>query len=105
MVVAALLLPQASLAVIVNVRVVAQPLALSACVTVITTALHASIAVTSAFTLASVGRLPDAGLHPKLLPLGAPVSVGAVVSTTVIVWLAVAVLPQSSVAVHVRVTE
>ena len=74
------LLPQASLAVIVKVRVVTQPLVPSLCVTVIVGALHASVAVTNAFTLASVGKLAAAGLQPKLLPAGEAVTVGAVVS-------------------------
>ena len=78
--VAALVLPQASLAVMLNVRVVTQPLVVSACVTVIADALHVSVAVTNPFTLASVGKLPAAGLQPKLLPLGDAVTAGAVVS-------------------------
>ena len=74
------LLPQASLAVIVKVRVVTQPLAPSLCVTLIVAALQLSVAVTSAFTLASLGKLAAAGLQPKLLPPGEAVTVGAVVS-------------------------
>src|SRR5436309_15952281 len=63
-----------------NVRVVTQPLVVSACVTVIAGALHVSVAVTNPFTLASVGKLPAAGLQPKLLPLGDALMLGALVS-------------------------
>ena len=49
----------------------------------------------------------NAGVAGQLIvPLGpATDSVGAVSSLTLIVWLAVLVLPQASFAVHVRVTE
>src|SRR2546430_8202005 len=43
-------------------------------------AVHTSLAVTSAFTLASLGKLPGAGLQPRSLPVGAPLIVGGVVS-------------------------
>ena len=43
--------------------------------------------------------------HGTDVSLGTPTSVGAVLSSTVIVWLAVRALPQGSVAVQVRVTE
>src|SRR5206468_1473477 len=95
----------ASAAVIVKVRVVTQPLALSLCVTVTVGALHASVAVTSAFTLASVGKLAAAGLQPKLLPRSDALRVGALgsvcqVSTALgaLAWLA-----QASAAVIVKV--
>ena len=74
------LLPQASLAVIVKVRVVTQPLVPSLCVTVIVAALQLSVAVTNAFTLASVGKLAPAGLQPRLPPAGKLVMTGGVVS-------------------------
>src|SRR4029078_1226076 len=78
--VAALLLPQGSLAVMLNVRVVTQPLVVSVCVTAIVGVLHVSVAVTNALTLASVAQLPAAGLQPKLLPAGDAVMLGALVS-------------------------
>jgi 2C-methyl-D-erythritol 2,4-cyclodiphosphate synthase len=68
---------QASVAVMVNVRVTTQPLVASVCETLTTGVLQVSVAETSALTLASVGRVP--GLQPKLLPVGT-VTVGAVVS-------------------------
>jgi len=70
-------LPQASVAVTVNVRVTPQPLVASTCDTLMVTALQVSVAVTSDLTLASVGRL--VGLQPRLEPVGT-VIVGAVVS-------------------------
>jgi hypothetical protein len=42
-------------------------------------------------------------LHWAVALAGTPASTGAVVSLTVIVWLAELLLPQLSVAVHVRV--
>src|SRR5437016_3241363 len=70
---------QPSLTATVKTRVTTQPLGVSACVTlVIKVPLQPSLAVTSAFTLASVGRLP--GLQPRLLPVGTVTS-GAVVSS------------------------
>ena len=75
----ALVLPQSSLALIANVRVVTQPVVLSLCVTwTAGLTVHVSLAVTNACTLASLGRL--AGLHPRLLPVGALVMVGGMVS-------------------------
>src|SRR5437016_11628932 len=65
--------------------------------------LHVSLAVTSALTLASVGKLAASGLQPRLLPVGALVMLGAVVSRIVIVCAWFLGLPQRSVAVHVRV--
>jgi hypothetical protein len=41
--------------------------------------------------------------HWAVVSAGTPLNTGAVVSCTVIVWLALALFPQSSVAVHVRV--
>ena len=89
-----------------NVRVVTQPLVVSACVTVIAGALHVSVAVTNPFTLASVGKLPAAGLQPKLLPLGDAVITGNVTSTVQVTVraTATAALPQASVARNVTVT-
>src|SRR5437867_6979963 len=57
---------------------------------------HASVAV-------GVAKLGLAG-HWIVVGAGSVEITGAVVSTTWITWLAVALLPQSSVAVHVRVT-
>ena len=51
-----------------------------------------------------MAKLGDAG-HSIVLGSGSVLITGAVWSTTVIVWLAVLVLPHASIAVHVRVTE
>jgi hypothetical protein len=72
-------LPQASVALMVNVRVTAQPLIESVCETFVLTKVQLSVALTSAFTLASVGKLE--GLQPKTLFAGTLEIVGAVVST------------------------
>ena len=50
----------------------------------------------------TVGAVGNAE-HSTVMFDGTPVSIGAVLSSTVITWLWVAVLPQLSVAVHVRV--
>jgi hypothetical protein len=72
-------LPQASVAVTVNVLVWAQGEPLRADVTVMVgVLLQLSVAVTKAFTLATEGSV--AGLQPRLLPVGT-VTTGAVVST------------------------
>ncbi len=57
---------------------------------------QASVAV----TLGAAGI----AVHSTVVSAGTPRSVGATVSTTMIVWLHVATLPHASVAVHVRVT-
>ena len=44
-------------------------------------AVHASVALTRAFTLASVGKLATAGLQPRLLPLGALLITGTAAGT------------------------
>jgi hypothetical protein len=70
---------QLSVAVMVKVRVGAQAVPPSTWLTLIVgDAVQLSVAVTNALTLASVGN--DAGLQPRLEPLGALVIVGAVVS-------------------------
>ncbi len=72
------MLPQPSVAVIVNVRVGAQAVPPSTCVTLIVTEPELSVAATCAFTLASVGKF--AGLQPRFAPVGTLVITGAVVS-------------------------
>ena len=69
---------QPSVAVTVNVRVTVQALVVSIYETLVAVTPQLSLTVTSALTLATVGRF--AGLQPKLLPVGT-VTVGAVVST------------------------
>jgi hypothetical protein len=71
---------QASVAVIVNVRVTRQPLVASAQVTTMTgVPAQLSVALTSAVRLATVGNV--AGLQPKARPVaGTPLITGAVVS-------------------------
>ena len=76
-----LVLPQSSLALIENVRVTTQPLVLSLCVTWIAgLTVQVSLAAASACTLASLGRLANGGLQPRLVLVGALVIVGGVVS-------------------------
>jgi hypothetical protein len=96
-------LPQALVAMIVKICVTAQTFVLGTPpVTCTVAGLHASLAVTAACTLANVGTL--AGLQPKFLPAGTPLSTGAVVSAVqVLVTFAVAVLPQPSVATMVKI--
>ena len=89
---------------------------------------HASVAVHVLFTEYSLAHVPcvvtsacssvvaphaslDVGVentgvngHSIVAALPTPLITGAVLSSTVIVWLAVAVLPHASVAVHVLVT-
>jgi hypothetical protein len=72
-------LPQPSVAVMVNVRVIAHGDPVSRCETLVLNNVQLSVATTSAFTLASVGN--TAGLQPKLLLVGALVITGAFVST------------------------
>jgi hypothetical protein len=64
-----------------NVRVVTQPLVVSALVTLMVgVPAQLSVALTNAVTLAQLGSV--AGLQPKATtPVGAPVITGAVVST------------------------
>src|SRR5215216_2158920 len=79
-VLAAEVLLQVSVAVIVKVRTRAQASPLSACVTFITRVPEQlSVAVTPDLMLSSLGRL--AGLQPKSLPMGAAVIDGGVVSS------------------------
>jgi hypothetical protein len=68
------LLPQASVALMLKVRVRAQGGPLSALVTLMVGVPQSSVAVTWAAMLAFVGRL--AGLQPRALPVGTWVSVG-----------------------------
>ena len=72
-------MPQASVARIVKVRLGVQFVVPSTCVTLMVGVPQLSVAVTCALTLTSVGRL--VALQPRLLPVGTPVIVGAVVST------------------------
>jgi hypothetical protein len=62
-----------------NVRVIAQGEPPSTCETLVLCNVQLSVAITSTFTLASVGN--TAGLQPKLLLVGALVITGAFVST------------------------
>src|SRR5258706_607424 len=70
---------------LVKVRVLAQSGPASACVTLMFSAAAAvqlSLAVTSALTLASVGRLASSGLQPRVRPVvGTLVIVGTIRST------------------------
>ena len=50
----------------------------------------------------AVGFAGDGAVHSTVVFAGIPVKVGAVRSVTVIVCVAAVLLPQSSVAVHVR---
>jgi hypothetical protein len=72
----------------------------STCVTLMVGVLQLSVAVTKAVILALVGRF--VGLQPKLAPVGTEVSIGAVVSTKVMLCVQVALLPQASVAFQIR---
>ena len=87
------------MAVTVKVSVSAQGVPLVAELTLMVGVPQVSLAVTSALTLAQVGRV--AGLQPKLLPVGT-VTVGAVVLVKVMDCTQLAELPEASVAVHVR---
>ena len=60
---------------------------------------HRSVAVTPP---GPMGRGGKTWSQSTTVSAGTPISWGARVSCTVIVWMAVAVLPQSSVAVQVR---
>ena len=91
--------PQPSLARYVRVIVSGQllpSLASSSCV--IVTSPQVSVAVTSEMSEAGTSSV-----HCTLIPAGLLVITGAVVSTTVITWAQLALLPQASMAVHVRV--
>src|SRR6266581_2709997 len=91
---AVLLLPQASVAVQVRTCTTGQlPLLVSTKVNV-GVASHASVAV-------AVAKLGAAG-QSIVLGTGKAAITGAVMSRTLIVWLAVLLLPQASVAVQVR---
>src|SRR3989454_5803061 len=91
---AVLLLPQASMAVQVRTRTTGQvPLLLSTKVSV-GLASHASVAV-------AVAKLGAAG-QSIVLAAGKAAITGAVLSRTLMVWLAVLLLPQASMAVQVR---
>src|SRR6185436_1104167 len=96
---AVLLLPQASVAVQVRVTLyepAQAPLVFTSAKVSVKALPQASVAVATAKT----------GVAGQLMVLGAGrvAITGAVVSTTLIVWLAVLLLPQASVAVQVRVT-
>jgi len=74
-------LPQESMAVTVKVLVIAQaePLVTEVTLTVVLVPPQAEVAVTPAFTLATVGSEFEAGLQPRVPPAGT-VTVGGVVS-------------------------
>jgi hypothetical protein len=92
------LLPQASVAVQVRVITRAAPqLVTTASLNLIVTALHPSVAVAVPVTLVLVSV---AG-HSSTASAGQVIT-GGVVSTTVMVWTQLALLPQPSAAVHVR---
>jgi len=96
-------LPHSSVAVMLKVRVVPHAVVTSWLVTLMLATVQLSVAVTSAFTLAAVGKV--VGLQPKFPPGGYDVIVGTVLSivqvyTTVTGWL---VWPHSSVAVMLKV--
>src|SRR5262245_63972909 len=92
-------LPHESVAVNVNVPeyTLVQERCVVTSVLVIDTVPQASLAV-------GVPKLGVSG-HSIVAAAGTEVNTGAVLSVTVISWLAVAVLPQASVAVNVLVTE
>src|SRR5688572_8717725 len=96
--VAVAVLPQASVAinVLVTVYSLAQVPGVEASVDVIATVPQASVAV----------GVPNDGVkgHSIVAAGGVVVNIGAVLSSTVIVCVAVAVLPQASVAINVLVT-
>src|SRR5258707_11087329 len=94
---AVLLLPQASLAVQVRVTEVEapQPAVVTSAEVSVKVLPQASVAVATAKT--------GVAGHSMVLGGGSAAITGAVVSTTLMVWLAVLLLPQASVAVQVRV--
>ena len=92
------LLPQAS--VVVQVRVTLRALAQAPAVV---TSANVSVVVPQASVAVGVTNTGEAG-HSIVVGPGKAEMLGGVVSTTLIVWLAVALLPQASVAVQVRVT-
>jgi hypothetical protein len=93
---------QASVAVTEKVRVVLQPLVLSAewVAVIVGMPPQLSVADEAIATLVSVGNAAGSGLHPKSIPVGT-VSIGAMLSSTVTVF-GQGGLVQSLVSVNVR---
>jgi hypothetical protein len=86
------MLPQPSVAVIMNVRVISHGDPESTWDTLVLSTEQLSVAATNAFTLASVGKV--AGLQPKLLLVGLAIITGALVSVVqAMVCMHDAVLP------------
>src|ERR1039458_3375531 len=67
--------------VMVNVRFEAQAVPPSRCVTLVAATPQLPVAVTCAFTLASVGKAVLAGLQPRLPPVGTLINTGGLVAT------------------------